>query len=145
MNRVKPAIVGIVRIELEADKSARQKLINRHAVKDSRVPGETIEIQIGGRLLGIFIHDIERPVQVVDEDPPFASGLLPEKIDPREQSGTVAGAIDRARHGQGGEVFDLERQSRGVVQPIAVAKRDTSGTTRKIVTSVSHSPETLYR
>src|SRR5215472_2099761 len=113
MNGVKPAIVSVVRIELEADKSARQKLINRHAVKDSRVPGETIEIQIGGRLLGIFIHDIERPVQVVDEDPPFASGLLPEKIDPREQSGTVAGAIDRARHGEDGEVFDLERQFRG--------------------------------
>ena len=46
--------------------------------------GQAIQVQIGGGLVRFLVQDVQRPVQVVHEDPPAPAGLLPEEIDPRQ-------------------------------------------------------------
>ena len=43
---------------------------------------QAIQVQIGGGLVRFPVQDVQRPVQVIDEDPPAPAGLLPEEIDP---------------------------------------------------------------
>ena len=111
MNRIELAIVDVVRVEFEADKPARQELIDGEPVKDTRPARQTIEVEIGSRLLRFLVEDIERPVQVVDEEPLSASaGLLAKEIDARQQTRAIAGPVDGSRHRHGCVVFDLDRQ-----------------------------------
>src|SRR5262249_217479 len=77
---VKLAIVGVVRIELKADEPARQQVVDRQFVKYARMALKAIEIQVSGELLGILVENIQRSVDVIDEESLFRTWLLAQKI-----------------------------------------------------------------
>ena len=60
VDRVELAVVGVVGVELKADESARQQVVDGQPVKDSRLALEPVEVQIGGELLRFLVEDVQR-------------------------------------------------------------------------------------
>ena len=50
-------------------------------LEQARPSGESVEIEIGRELLRLLVEDVERPVEIVDEEAP-AARLVAQEIDP---------------------------------------------------------------
>ena len=113
MNRVELPVVRIVGIEFEADEPARQPVLDRQLVEQSGTVAPAVEVEIGRKLLRVPVEDVERTVQVVDEEAVRRGRLLPQEVDARQRAGVVAQSVGCAGDRQRRIVGDLQRQLRG--------------------------------
>src|ERR1051326_5314764 len=109
MNGVELPVPRVIGIEDEVDEPGAIAGLVGQLVKDARVSLAAIEIQIRDQLLGGLVQNVQRPVQIVNEEAPFsAAGLLPQEIHSSEQAVLLSLAIQRARDGHRGIVLDFE-------------------------------------
>jgi hypothetical protein len=112
VDRVELAVSRVVRIELNADESTREAGFECELVEEARVSVAAVEVEIGRQCPAGFVEDVQRPVQVVHEQPIRAARLLAQRVDAREHSVGLALAVDEAGHRHRDEVFDRQRDLR---------------------------------
>jgi hypothetical protein len=61
MDRIKPAVVDIVRIEGKGDEAVGEATLRREPAKQTRLAVAPVEIEIGGELSGLLVEDVEGP------------------------------------------------------------------------------------
>ena len=103
-----PPIVGI---ELKADEPVGVAGLERKLVEEAGPVAAAVEVQIRRERLGLLVEDVQRAVQVVDEESPRAARLLPQHVDAGERP-EVAGAGRRSGHRRGRVVLDVQDERR---------------------------------
>ncbi len=93
VQRVEHAVPGIVRIENDVGEASREVPRVRELREQARSAGETVEVEILGERFRLLVEDVERPVEVVDEETPSAR-FIPQVVDssqlrPRVRVGVV--------------------------------------------------------
>ena len=83
---------------------------------------EPVEIEVDGELLRLLVEDVERAVEIVDEEAP-AAGLLAHEVDPGQLPSRVL-PVQLARDRQLRVVLELERQSGGRLRRERMDDRD---------------------
>ena len=90
VNRVEDAVARVVRIEHDVDQAHGEVALEREPLVQPGTPAEAIEVQVRRELLCRLVEDVERAVEVVEEEAP-AARLLAHEVDPRELgAGVVA-------------------------------------------------------
>ena len=112
VNGVERSIRGIVGIEREAHEPVRVTRFIREAMKQSRPRASAVQVEVDGRRLRVPVDDVERAVQIVDEESPRSARLFLQRVDTRELP-VVPGGGDGTRRRHGEIVANLQRLSRG--------------------------------
>ena len=86
VHRVEPAVPAVVRVELDADEAVGVAGLEREAMEESGVTLAAVEVEIDRELLRSFVEDVERSVQIVDEQSIRAAGFLAQCIDARQHA-----------------------------------------------------------
>ena len=98
VNRVEDAVARVVRIEDHVDQAHREVALEREPLVHARTPLEAVEVQVRRELLCRLVEDVERAVEVVEEEAP-AARLLAHEVDPCELgAGVVARGLRSDRH-----------------------------------------------
>ena len=105
---VEDAVARVVGIEQEVGEAGGEVALEGELRKKAGPPAEPVEIEIGGELLRLLVEDVERAVEIVDEEAP-AAGLLAHEVDPGQLPSRVL-PVQLARDRQLCIVFELERQ-----------------------------------
>ena len=114
VDRVEAPVARVLGIELQADEAAGISGVERQLVEDPRVPLAAVEIEIHGELLGRLVEDVQRPVQIVDEEAAAAARFFAQRIDPREHPVGLALAVEDAGDRHRDEIGEPQRHARRV-------------------------------
>ena len=108
VHRVEDAVARVVGIEEEVGEARREVALERELREQARPAAEPVEIQVDGRLLRLLVEDVERAVEVVDEEAP-AARLVAKEVDPGQLPSRVL-AVQLAGDRQLRVVLHLESQ-----------------------------------
>jgi hypothetical protein len=111
VERVEHAVLCVVGIEAEVDETGSEVALERELAKEPRASAGAVEVQVGREGLRLLVDDVERTVEVVDEESP-ASRLVAQEVDPGQLSSGVL-PVKLAGDGQRREIGQIERQPRG--------------------------------
>ena len=86
--RVEDAVARVVGIELEVGEAGGEVALEGELREQARPPAEPVEVQVDRELLRLLVEDVERAVEIVDEEAPAArlfahevdSGQLPHRV-----------------------------------------------------------------
>ena len=110
MEGVEHAIPGIVGIENDVGESGREVPRVRELREQPGAAVEAIEVEILGERFRLLVEDVERSVQVVDEET-AAARFVPQVVDSGELCPCVLVRVVR-RDRQRGIVLEFQRQAR---------------------------------
>ena len=114
VNGVELAVSSIVRIELHADEAVRVADLVGELVEDAVVLLTAVEIEIGRELLRRLVEDVERPVEIVDEEARRAARFLAQRVDAREHPVGLPLAVEQPGDRHCHVVFELQRDRRRI-------------------------------
>ena len=80
VDRVEDAVARVVGIEDDVDQPGGEVALEGQLREQAGTPVGAVEIEIGRERLGLLVEDVERPVQVVDEEAP-AARLVAQEVD----------------------------------------------------------------
>ena len=83
MKRVEHAVARVVGIEDEVDQAGGEVALEGELREQARPSAGAVEIEVRRELLRLLVEDVERTVEVVDEEAP-AAGLVAHEVDARE-------------------------------------------------------------
>src|SRR5439155_27335893 len=86
--------------------------VEREHVKEPLAPVAAVEVEVCGEFLCRLVEDIERAVQIVDEETIRASGFLAQGVLAREHAVGLSLAFELAGDRHRDVVLQLERQVR---------------------------------
>ena len=112
VHRVEPAVLPVIRIELHAHEAVGIAGLVREAVEQSGATFAAVEIEIDRELLRRFVEDVQRAVEIVNEEPVRAAGLLAQSVRARQHPVRLAFAVELSRDRQFQIVLHLEHQRR---------------------------------
>src|SRR5215471_1600411 len=94
VNRVEFSVSSIVRIEIQRVQAAAESSFDEQLAKDARFPFSSVEVQIDRGFSCVSLDDIQRTVQIRNEQTIRATRFFPQAADPREQRVVVGLSID---------------------------------------------------
>ena len=112
VNGVEASVRPVVGIELDAHQSAGETGVERELVEDARAAGAAVEIKIGREGARRFVEDVQRAVEIVDEESIRSARLLLQRVDAREHAVSLALAVEKPGDRHRGIVLELERDRR---------------------------------
>ena len=80
VDRVEDAVARVVGIEDDVDEPGREVALEGQLREQAGAPVGAVEIEISRERLGLLVEDVERPVQVVDEEA-AAARLVAQEVD----------------------------------------------------------------
>ena len=110
VKRVEHAVLRVVGIEDEVGETGGEVALEGELREQARPSAAAVEIQVGREGLRLLVEDVERPVEIVDEEA-AAARLVAQEVDARELRARVVVRVvggDRQR----GIVLQLQRQPR---------------------------------
>jgi len=84
VERVEDAVARVVRIERKRHEAILIARLVRQAGEQTGLSATAIEVEITGECSGLLVEDVERPVQIVDEQASCRCGLLAHRADARK-------------------------------------------------------------
>ena len=112
MRRIELAVPRVVRIQIKAIQAVAVAGLHHQPVKEAGLALGAVEIEIDDELPGRLVEDVQRPVEIADEQAARAAGLFTQGVHPRQQHLVRCLAADRSGDRHDDEVLDLERYLR---------------------------------
>ena len=112
VNGVEPAVAGVVRVQVEAVQPVSEPDLRPQLAEDAAHAFVAVEVEIDRELPGVLVQDVQRSVEVADEEALRTTDLFAQRVDSREQLLVRYFAIDQSGHRQDQEVPELQRRLR---------------------------------
>ena len=108
VDRVEDAVARVVGIEDDVDEPGGEVALEGQLREQAGTPVGAVEIEIGRERPGLLVEDVERPVQVVDEEA-AAARLVAQEVDAGQLAARVL-AVEVTRDRQLRVVGELQRR-----------------------------------
>ena len=93
MDRVEHAVVHVVGIEQDVGQADGEVALEGEFREQAGPPAGAVEVEVRREGLRVFVEDVERTVEIVDEESP-AARLVPQEVHPRQLSpGVLPGEL----------------------------------------------------
>src|SRR5207253_1379718 len=91
VDRVEDAVLRVVRIEDDVDQAGGEVALEGEALEQAGPSTDAVEIKVGAEAPGLLVEDVERSVQIVDEEA-AAARLVAEEVHARQLAARVLAA-----------------------------------------------------
>ena len=122
---VEHSVTCVVGIEAEVDETRGEIALEREFPEEPRAPAGAVEVQVGRERLRLLVDDVERAVEVVDEEA-AAPRLVAQEVHPGQLPPRVL-PIELAGNGHRRKVCQFERQTRGRLRRKDLPGREGQG------------------
>ena len=144
VHRVEDTVARVVGIEQEVGEPGGEVALEGELREQAGPRAEPVEVEIDGELLRLLVEDVERAVEIVDEEA-AAAGLVAHEVDPGQLPSRVL-PVQLARDRQLRVGFELEGQSRDRLRRECTGDRDghDGGTQNGIPCFIARVTDLLY-